>query len=66
MKLLFRYLIFVVIPYFVTKLIEIYFRKHANSEVRKKLNKKLKYLPELDTISESSRDESYILESMLI
>ena len=43
------------------KLIEIYFRKQANSELRKKLNKKLKDLPELElnTISESRKHELY-------
>ena len=56
MKKLFRYLIFSGIPYFIAKRIETYFWKHASPELKKELNKKLKELPELDTVSESSKD----------
>ena len=56
MKHLFRYLIFIGIPYFIAKRIETYFWKHASPELKKELNKKLKELPELDTVSESSKD----------
>lgn len=56
MKLLFRYLIFIGIPYIIAKRIETYFWKHASPELKKELNKKLKELPELDTVSESSKD----------
>lgn len=56
MKILFRYLIFIGIPYVIAKRIEKYFWKHASPELKKELNKKLKDLPELDTISEHSKD----------
>ena len=56
MKHLFRYLIFIGIPYFIVKRIELYFWEHANPELKKEFNKKLKELPELDTVSESSKD----------
>ena len=56
MKHLFRYLIFIGIPYFIAKRIETYFWKHASPELKKELNKKLKELPELDRVSESSKD----------
>lgn len=56
MKLLLRYLIFIGIPYFIAKRIERYFWKHTSPEVRREINKKLKNFPELDTISESSKD----------
>ena len=56
MKTLFRYLIFVGIPYFIAKRIEKYFWKHASPELKKELNKKLKDLPELDTVSEDTKD----------
>ena len=56
MKFLFRYLIFIGIPYFIAKHIEKYFWEHASPELKKELNKKLKDLPELDTVSEHSRD----------
>ena len=49
MKHLFRYLIFIGIPYFIAKRIETYFWKHASPELKKEL-------PELDTVSESSKD----------
>nr|YP_010283177.1 hypothetical protein MKU01_pgp003 [Psammodictyon constrictum]ULD16296.1 hypothetical protein [Psammodictyon constrictum] len=56
MKYLFRYLIFIGIPYFIAKRIETYFWKHPIPELKKELNKKLKELPELDKVSESSKD----------
>lgn len=55
-KILFRYLIFVGIPYFIAKRIEKYFWKHASPELKKELNKKLKDLPEFETVSEHSKD----------
>ena len=56
MKILLRYLIFVGIPYIIARRIEKYFWKHASPELKKKLNKKLKDLPELDTVSEPTKD----------
>ena len=56
MKILLRYLIFAGIPYFLAKRIEKYFWKHASPELKKELNKKLKDLPELDKLSESTKD----------
>ena len=56
MKILLRYLIFAGIPYFLAKRIEKYFWKHASPELKKELNKKLKDLPELDTVSEHTKD----------
>lgn len=56
MKIILRYLIFVGIPYFIAKRIEKYFWEHASPELKKELNKKLKDLPELDTISEHNKD----------
>jgi hypothetical protein len=55
-KYLFRYLIFIGIPYLVAKRIEKYFWKNASPELNKELNKKLKELPELDRVSEFSKD----------
>ena len=56
MKILLRYLIFVGIPYIVARHIEKYFWKHASPELKKELHKKLKDLPELDTVSETTKD----------
>ena len=56
MKILFRYLIFVGIPYFIAKRIEKYFWEHASPELKKELNKELKDSPELDTLSEHTKD----------
>ena len=56
MKILFRYLIFVGIPYFIAKRIEKYFWEHASPELKKELNKKLKDLPEPATVSEHTKD----------
>ena len=56
MKLLFRYLIFVGVPYLIARRIEKYFWKHASPELKKELNKELKELPELDTVSETTKD----------
>ena len=56
MKILFRYLIFLGIPYFIAKCIEKYFWKHASPELKKELNKKLKDLPELDTVLKHTKD----------
>lgn len=56
MKLLLRYLIFVGIPYFIGKRIEKYFWEHASPELKRELDKKLKNLPELDTIPEHNKD----------
>lgn len=53
MKILFRYLIFIGIPYFIAKRIEKYFWKRISPEVKKELNKDLL---ELDTGSEHSKD----------
>ena len=55
-KILFRYLIFVGIPYLIARRIEKYFWQHASPELKKELNKKLKDLPEFDTLSEHSKD----------
>ena len=51
MKSLFRYLVFVGIPYFIARRREKYFWQHASPE----LNKKLKDFPELDTVSELTK-----------
>ena len=56
MKFLFRYLIFIGIPYLIAKRIEKSFWEHASPELKKEFNKKLKDLPELDTVSEHSKD----------
>ena len=56
MKILFRYLIFVGIPYFIAKRIEKYFWEHASPELKKELNKKLKELPELDKVSDYTKN----------
>ena len=53
--LLLRYLIFIGIPYFIAKGIEKYFWEHTSPELKKEFSKKLKDLPELDTVSESSK-----------
>ena len=42
MKILFRYLIFVNIPYFIAKSIEKYFWKHASTELKEVLSRKFK------------------------
>ena len=55
MKILLRYLVFVGIPYIIAKRIEKYFWKHASPELKKKLNKKLKDLSELNTVSEAAK-----------
>jgi hypothetical protein len=55
-KFLFRYLIFIGIPYLVAKRIEKYFWKNASPELKKELNKKLKELPELDRVSEFNKE----------
>ena len=55
-KLLLRYLVFVGIPYIIARNIEKYFWKHASPELKKELNKNLKDLPKLDTVSESTKD----------
>ena len=52
MKLLFRYLIFIGVPYVIATRIEKYFWKHANPELKKELEE----LPELDTVSEATKD----------
>ena len=56
MKLLFRYLIFIGIPYFIAKRIEEYFWEHASPELKKEFNKKLKDLPEHNTVPEHTKD----------
>nr|YP_009308935.1 hypothetical protein [Toxarium undulatum]AOS86678.1 hypothetical protein [Toxarium undulatum] len=56
MKILLRYLIFVGIPYAIARSIEKYFWKHASPELKKELKKNLKNLPELDTVSEVTKD----------
>ena len=55
-KLLFRYLIFVGIPYLIAKRIEKLFWKHASPELKKEVKKKLKDAPELDKVSEHTKD----------
>lgn len=52
MQLLLRYLVFIGIPYFIARRIE----KYVTPRLEKKLNKKLKDLPELDTVSENTKD----------
>jgi hypothetical protein len=56
MKYLLRYFIFIGISYFIEKRIEEYFWEHASPELKKELDKKLKDLPELDGLSESTKD----------
>ena len=58
-QLLLRYLIFIGIPYLLAKRIEKVFYKHADPKLKEKINKELKDLPELDTISEPSK---YVLD----
>ena len=55
MTIFFRYFIFIGIPYVIAKSIETSFWEHASPELKKELNNKLKDLPELDTVSESSK-----------
>mgnify|MGYP001820863080 CR=1 FL=1 len=42
MKIFFRYLIFIGIPYLIARRIKKYYWKHTSPEIRKKFNKKLK------------------------
>ena len=56
MKILLRYLVFVGVPFLIARRIEKYFWKHASPELKKKLNKKLKDLSELNTVSEAAKD----------
>lgn len=55
-QLLLRYLVFVGIPYVIAKRINKIFWKHADSELKEKINKKLKDSPELDNIAEHTKD----------
>ena len=56
MNFLLRYLIFAGLPYFIAKRIEKLFWQYASPELKKELGKKLRDLPELDKISESTKD----------
>ena len=49
-------MLFVSIPYVIARQIEKYFWKHASPELKKELHKKLKDSPELDRLSESTKD----------
>ena len=55
-RTLLRYLVFVGIPYVIARFIEKWFWKRASPELKKELNKKLKDAPELDELSESTKD----------
>ena len=59
-KILFRYFIFVGVPYFIARCIEKYFWKNASPKFKKELNKKLKDLLELDTVLEHTKNGLYI------
>ena len=55
-KYILRYFVFIGIPFFVAKRIEKYFWNHTSPELKNQLDKKLKQVPELDKLSESSKD----------
>ena len=55
-KILLRYLTFVGISYLIARHIEKFFWKYADPQLKRKVKKSLKELPDLDKISEHNRN----------
>lgn len=55
-KWILRYLIWIGLPYLFAKQIEKYLWKRLNPEIKKKLNEKLKKLPDIENVSEETRN----------
>ena len=55
-KIILRYLVFVVIPYFIAKKLEKHFWQNASPELKKQFKKQLKQIPQYDTLPEQNKE----------